>query len=160
MADDPQTLTEPEWLRVYYASMERSTPIRVLVAKPGLDGHDRGAKVVATAFGDIGFEVEIGALFRDPKEVVDDALAAKVDAIGISSQAAGHLTLVPQLMENLKARGRDDVLVLVGGVIPAQDYEALRAAGVAAIFGPGTNIPDAARSVLGLIRARRRRNTP
>ena len=95
-----------------------------------------------------------------PGEVVEDALAAKVDAIGISSLAAGHLTLVPQLMEQLKARGRGDVLVLVGGVIPAQDYEALRAAGVAAIFGPGTNIPDAARSVLGLIRARRRRNTP
>ncbi|MBS0279566.1 MAG: cobalamin-dependent protein, partial [Proteobacteria bacterium] len=97
---------------------------------------------------------------RDPGEVVEDALAARVDAIGISSLAAGHLTLVPQLMEQLKARGRGDVLVLVGGVIPAQDYEALRAAGVAAIFGPGTNIPDAARSVLGLIRARRRRNTP
>jgi len=143
-------------------SFEKETGRRpkLLVAKLGQDGHDRGAKVVATAFGDIGFEVEIGALFRDPKEVVDDALTAKVDAIGISSQAAGHLTLVPQLMENLKARGRDDVLVLVGGVIPAQDYEALRAAGVAAIFGPGTNIPDAARSVLGLIRARRRRNTP
>ena len=133
---------------------------RLLVAKLGQDGHDRGAKVVATAFGDLGFDVEIGALFRDPKEVVDDALAAKADAIGISSLAAGHLTLVPQVMEALKARGRDDILVLVGGVIPAQDYEALRAAGVAAIFGPGTNIPDAARSVLGLIRARRRRNTP
>jgi methylmalonyl-CoA mutase len=133
---------------------------KLLVAKLGQDGHDRGAKVVATAFGDIGFEVEIGALFRDPGEVVEDALAAKVDAIGISSLAAGHLTLVPQLMEQLKAKGRDDILVLVGGVIPAQDYESLRAAGVAAIFGPGTNIPDAARSVLGLIRARRRRNTP
>jgi methylmalonyl-CoA mutase len=133
---------------------------RLLVAKLGQDGHDRGAKVVATAFGDLGFDVEIGALFRDPKEVVDDALAAQADAIGISSLAAGHLTLVPQVMEALKARGRDDILVLVGGVIPAQDYEALRAAGVAAIFGPGTNIPDAARSVLGLIRARRRRNTP
>ena len=133
---------------------------RLLVAKLGQDGHDRGAKVVATAFGDLGFDVEIGALFRDPEEVVGDALAAKVDAIGISSQAAGHLTLVPQVMDALKARGRDDILVLVGGVIPAQDYEALRAAGVAAIFGPGTNIPDAARSVLGLIRARRRRNLP
>jgi methylmalonyl-CoA mutase len=133
---------------------------RLLVAKLGQDGHDRGAKVVATAFGDMGFDVEIGALFRDPKEVVEDALAAKADAIGISSQAAGHLTLVPQLIDALKAQGREDILVLVGGVIPAQDYEALRAAGVAAIFGPGTNIPDAARSVLGLIRARRRRNTP
>jgi methylmalonyl-CoA mutase len=133
---------------------------KLLVAKLGQDGHDRGAKVVATAFSDLGFDVEIGALFRDPKETVDDALAADVDAIGVSTQAGSHLTLVPQMIEVLKARGRDDILVLVGGVIPAQDYEALRAAGVAAIFGPGTNIPDAARSVLGLIRARRRRNTP
>ena len=133
---------------------------RLLVAKLGQDGHDRGAKVVATAFGDLGFDVEIGALFRDPHEVVEDALKAKADAIGVSSLAAGHLTLVPQLIEALKAKGRDDILVLVGGVIPVQDYEALRAAGVAAIFGPGTNIPDAARSVLGLIRARARRNEP
>ncbi|HEY2835541.1 MAG TPA: methylmalonyl-CoA mutase [Rhizomicrobium sp.] len=142
-----------------FAKEEGRKP-RLLVAKLGQDGHDRGAKVVATAFGDLGFEVEIGALFRDPEEVVEDALKARADAIGISSQAGGHLTLVPQLTELLKAKGRDDILVLVGGVIPAQDYEALRAAGVAAIFGPGTNIPDAARSVLGLIRARRRRNLP
>ncbi|HEX4118183.1 MAG TPA: methylmalonyl-CoA mutase [Rhizomicrobium sp.] len=133
---------------------------RLLVAKLGQDGHDRGAKVVATAFGDLGFEVEIGALFRNPGEVVEDALDAKADAIGISSLAGGHLQLVPQLMEALKAKGRGDILVLVGGVIPPQDYDALRAAGVAAIFGPGTNLPDAARSVLGLIRARRRRNEP
>jgi methylmalonyl-CoA mutase len=133
---------------------------RLLVAKLGQDGHDRGAKVVATAFGDLGFEVEIGALFRTPDEVVQDALDAKADAIGISSLAGGHLHLVPQMMERLKARGRDDILVLVGGVIPPQDYEKLRAAGVAAIFGPGTHIPDAARSVLSLIRARRRRNEP
>jgi methylmalonyl-CoA mutase len=142
-----------------FAKEEGRRP-RLLVAKLGQDGHDRGAKVVATAFGDLGFDVEIGALFRDPEEVVEDALKAKVDAIGISSQAGGHLTLVPQLIDALKTHGRDDILVLVGGVIPAQDYEALRAAGVAAIFGPGTHIPDAARSVLGLIRARRRRNAP
>jgi methylmalonyl-CoA mutase len=142
-----------------FAKEEGRRP-RLLVAKLGQDGHDRGAKVVATAFGDMGFDVEIGALFRNPKEVVDDALVTDADAIGISSQAAGHLTLVPQLIDALKAKGRDDILVLVGGVIPAQDYDALRAAGVAAIFGPGTNIPEAARSVLGLIRARRRRNVP
>ena len=142
-----------------FAKEEGRRP-RLLVAKLGQDGHDRGAKVVATAFGDMGFDVEVGALFRNPKEVVDDALMADADAIGISSQAAGHLSLVPQLIEALKAKGRDDILVLVGGVIPTQDYEALRTAGVAAIFGPGTNIPDAARSVLGLIRARRRRNVP
>jgi methylmalonyl-CoA mutase len=133
---------------------------RLLVAKLGQDGHDRGAKVVATAFGDLGFEVEIGSLFRTPDEVVQDALDAKADAIGISSLAGGHLHLVPQVMDSLRAKGRDDILVLVGGVIPPQDYDALRAVGVAAIFGPGTHIPDAARSVLGLIRARRRRNEP
>jgi methylmalonyl-CoA mutase len=133
---------------------------RLLVAKLGQDGHDRGAKVIATAFGDLGFEVEVGSLFRTPDEVVQDALEAKVDAIGISSLAGGHLQLVPQVMDSLKAKGRDDILVLVGGVIPPQDYDALRAVGVAAIFGPGTHIPDAARSVLSLIRARRRRNEP
>ncbi|HXR95602.1 MAG TPA: methylmalonyl-CoA mutase [Rhizomicrobium sp.] len=141
-------------------SKEEGRRPRLLVAKIGQDGHDRGAKVVATAFGDLGFDVEIGALFRNPDEVAEDAVEAKADAIGISSLAGGHLHLVPQLMERLKAKGRDDILVLVGGVIPPQDYEALRAAGVAAIFGPGTHIPDAARSVLSLIRARRRRNAP
>ena len=134
---------------------------RLLVAKLGQDGHDRGAKVVATAFGDLGFDVEIGALFRDPaRKSWRTRCRPKSDAIGISSLAGGHLTLVPQLIEALKARGRGDILVLVGGVIPAQDYEALRAAGVAAIFGPGTHIPEAARSVLSLIRARHRRNAP
>jgi methylmalonyl-CoA mutase len=142
-----------------FAKEEGRRP-RLLVAKLGQDGHDRGAKVIATAFGDLGFEVEIGALFRTPEEVVQDALDAKADAIGISSLAGSHLSLVPQLTEYLKAKGRDDILVLVGGVIPPQDDEALRAAGVAAIFGPGTHIPDAARSVLGLIRAQRRRNEP
>ncbi len=133
---------------------------RILVAKIGQDGHDRGAQVIASAFGDLGFEVEIGALFQTPDEVAEDAVKAKVDAVGLSSLAGGHLTLVPQLIAALKQHGRGDMLVLVGGVIPQQDYDALRAAGVAAIFGPGTNIPDAARSVLGLIRARLRKNTP
>jgi methylmalonyl-CoA mutase len=133
---------------------------RLLVAKIGQDGHDRGAKVIASAFGDLGFDVQIGALFQTPEEVADDAVKAKADAVGLSSLAGGHLTLVPQLIAALKQRGHGDMLVLVGGVIPQQDYEALRAAGVAAIFGPGTNIPDAARSVLGLIRARLRKNTP
>jgi methylmalonyl-CoA mutase len=133
---------------------------RLLVAKIGQDGHDRGAKVIASAFGDLGFDVQIGALFQTPEEVADDAVKAKVDAVGLSSLAGGHLTLVPQLIAALKQQGRGDMLVLVGGVIPQQDYEALRAAGVAAIFGPGTNIPDAARSVLGLIRARLRKNEP
>ena len=139
---------------------ERGQAPRLLVAKIGQDGHDRGAKVIASAFSDLGFSVEIGALFQTPDEVADDAMKADVDAVGLSSLAGGHLTLVPQLIAALKSRGRADIIVFVGGVIPQQDYEALREAGVAAIFGPGTNIPDAARSVLGLIRARLRRNTP
>jgi len=133
---------------------------RLLVAKIGQDGHDRGAKLIASAFADLGFEIEIGALFQTPEEVAEDVVKTNVDAVGLSTLAGGHLTLVPQLIEALKARGSGNVLVLVGGVIPQGDYEALRAAGVAAIFGPGTNIADAARSVLGLIRARLRRNEP
>ncbi|MEJ1969860.1 MAG: methylmalonyl-CoA mutase [Rhizomicrobium sp.] len=127
---------------------------RMLVAKMGQDGHDRGAKVIATAFADLGFDVDIGALFQTPEEVAKDAIDADVHVVGISSQAAGHLTLVPLLIDALKKQKADDILVVVGGVIPAQDYDALRQAGVAAIFGPGTNIPDAARNVLKLIRAR------
>jgi len=133
---------------------------RLLVAKTGQDGHDRGAKVIATAFSDMGFDVTVGALFQTPEEVAAAAIRAGVDALGLSSLAGGHLTLMPQVIEALKARGHGDILVLAGGVIPPQDYEALRAAGVAAIFGPGTNIPEAARAVLALIRARLRRNAP
>jgi len=128
---------------------------RILVAKMGQDGHDRGAKVIATAFADLGFDVDIGPLFQTPDEVAKDAVEADVHVIGISSQAAGHKTLVPLLIEALKKQKADDILVVVGGVIPAQDYGFLEDAGVAAIFGPGTNIPDAARKVLGLIRTRR-----
>jgi len=136
-----------------FAKEEGRRP-RMLVAKMGQDGHDRGAKVIATAFADLGFDVDIGALFQTPDEVAKDAIEADVHVVGISSQAAGHLTLVPQLLGALKKQKADDILVVVGGVIPAQDYDALKRAGVAAIFGPGTNIPDAARSVLKLIRAR------
>ena len=127
---------------------------RMLVAKMGQDGHDRGAKIIATAFADLGFDVDIGALFQTPDEVAQDAVDADVHVIGISSQAAGHMTLVPQLIGALKAHKADDILVVAGGVIPAQDYAALEKAGVAAIFGPGTNIPEAARKVLKLIRTR------
>jgi methylmalonyl-CoA mutase len=134
-----------------FAKEEGRRP-RMLVAKMGQDGHDRGAKVIATAFADLGFDVDIGALFQTPEEVAKDAIDADVHVIGISSQAAGHLTLVPMLIDALKKQKADDILVVVGGVIPAQDYDALRKAGVAAIFGPGTNIPDAARNVIGLIR--------
>ena len=128
---------------------------RILVAKMGQDGHDRGAKVIATAFADLGFDVDIGPLFQTPDEVAKDAIEADVHVIGVSSQAAGHKTLVPQLIAALKKQGVDDILVVCGGVIPAQDYPFLEKAGVAAIFGPGTNIVEAARKVLNLIRARR-----
>jgi methylmalonyl-CoA mutase len=136
-----------------FAKEEGRRP-RILVAKMGQDGHDRGAKVIATAFADLGFDVDIGPLFQTPEEVAKDAIDADVHVIGVSSQAAGHKSLVPELIEALKKEKADDILVIVGGVIPAQDYAFLEKAGVAAIFGPGTNIPDAARKVLALIRAR------
>jgi len=136
-----------------FAKEEGRRP-RMLVAKMGQDGHDRGAKVIATAFADLGFDVDIGALFQTPEEVADDAIDADVHVIGVSSQAAGHKTLVPQLIEALRNRQAGEILVVVGGVIPTQDYPFLKKAGVAAIFGPGTNIPEAAREVLGLIRER------
>jgi len=121
---------------------------RLLVAKMGQDGHDRGAKVIATAFADLGFDVDIGALFQTPDEVARQAVENDVHVIGISSLAAGHKTLVPQLIAELKKVGRDDIMVVVGGVIPAQDYNFLKANGAAAIFGPGTVIPVAAQKVL------------
>src|SRR5204862_3701039 len=115
-------------------------------------GHDRGAKIIATAFADLGFDVDIGPLFQTPAEVAKDAIEADVHVIGVSSQAAGHTTLVPELIEALKRENAHDILVVVGGVIPPQDYAALERDGVAAIFGPGTNVPAAARKVLELIR--------
>ena len=136
-----------------FAKEEGRRP-RILVAKMGQDGHDRGAKVIATAFADLGFDVDIGPLFQTPEEVAKDAIDADVHVIGISSQAAGHKALVPELIAALKKEGAEDILVICGGVIPAQDYAFLERAGVAAIFGPGTNIPDAASKVLELIRKR------
>jgi methylmalonyl-CoA mutase len=137
-----------------FARAEGRRP-RILVAKMGQDGHDRGAKIIATAFADLGFDVDIGPLFQTPDEVAKDAIEADVHVIGISSQAAGHRTLVPQLTEALKREKADDILVVLGGVVPPQDYVMLERAGVAAVFGPGTNIPSAARRVLELIRTRR-----
>jgi methylmalonyl-CoA mutase len=134
-----------------FAKIEGRRP-RMLVVKMGQDGHDRGAKVIATGFADLGFDVDIGPLFQTPEEVAKDAIENDVHVIGVSSQAAGHKTLVPHLMAALKAQGAGDVLVICGGVIPAQDYAFLEAQGVAAIFGPGTSIPIAARKVLDLIR--------
>ena len=128
---------------------------RLLVVKLGQDGHDRGAKVIATAFADLGFDVDIGPLFQTPEEAARQAVENDVHVVGVSSQAAGHKTLVPALLAALKQEGAEDVLVVLGGVVPPQDYAALKAAGVAAIFGPGTNIPAAAGEVLKLIAKKR-----
>ena len=128
---------------------------RMLVVKMGQDGHDRGAKVIATAFADIGFDVDVGPLFQTPAEAAQDAVDNDVHVIGISSQAAGHKTLAPKLVKALKDAGAEDILVICGGVIPQQDYQFLYDAGVKAIFGPGTNIPNAAQDILKLIRAAR-----
>jgi methylmalonyl-CoA mutase len=137
-----------------FAEEEGRRP-RMLVVKMGQDGHDRGAKVIATAFADIGFDVDVGPLFQTPEEAAQDAIDNDVHVVGISSQAAGHKTLAPKLIEALRAQGGGDILVICGGVIPQQDYDFLKRAGVSAIFGPGTNIPEAAREILGLIRAAR-----
>ncbi|MEZ5887678.1 MAG: methylmalonyl-CoA mutase [Paracoccaceae bacterium] len=137
-----------------FAEEEGRRP-RMLVVKMGQDGHDRGAKVIATAFADIGFDVDVGPLFQTPDEAAQDAIDNDVHVVGVSSQAAGHKTLAPQLIETLKARGAGDIIVICGGVIPQQDYDYLKKAGVKAIFGPGTNIPAAAKDILSLIRAAR-----
>ena len=137
-----------------FAEEEGRRP-RMLVVKMGQDGHDRGAKVIATAFADIGFDVDVGPLFQTPEEAAQDAIDNDVHVIGISSQAAGHKTLAPELIKILAARDAGDILVICGGVIPQQDYDFLKNAGVKAIFGPGTNIPSAAQDILSLIRANR-----
>ncbi|MCH1493361.1 MAG: methylmalonyl-CoA mutase, partial [Luminiphilus sp.] len=127
---------------------------RMLVAKMGQDGHDRGAKVVATAFADVGFDVDLSPMFATPEEVARQALENDVHVVGASSLAAGHKTLVPELIAALKAQGAEDIIVIAGGVIPQQDYSFLEEQGVALIFGPGTPIPEAARAVLDAINAR------
>ena len=137
-----------------FAEEEGRRP-RMLVVKMGQDGHDRGAKVIATAFADIGFDVDVGPLFQTPEEAAQDAIDNDVHVIGISSQAAGHKTLAPRLIEVLKELDAGDILVICGGVIPQQDYDFLKSAGVKAIFGPGTNIPNAAQEILDLIREAR-----
>jgi methylmalonyl-CoA mutase len=129
---------------------------KVMVAKLGQDGHDRGAKVIASAFGDIGFDVLSGPLFQTPEEAADTAIESKVAVVGVSSLAAGHKTLVPQLVDALKAKGAEDIIVVAGGVIPRQDYQFLLDHGVSAVFGPGTNVLYAARSVLDLVEGRLR----
>jgi methylmalonyl-CoA mutase len=136
-----------------FAEEEGRRP-RLMVVKMGQDGHDRGAKVIATAFADLGFDVDIGPLFQTPQEAARAAIENDVHLIGVSSQAAGHKTLVPQLIEELAKQGGAEIMVVVGGVIPAQDYDFLKKAGVAAIYGPGTNIPAAAAEILAILRQR------
>ena len=138
-----------------FAEEEGRRP-RVMIAKLGQDGHDRGAKVVATAMADLGFDIDVGPLFQTPEEAARQAIENDVHAVGCSSLAAGHKTLVPQLINALKAQGGDDIIVFAGGVIPAQDYDTLFAAGAKAVFGPGTRIEDSARKVLEEIRKARK----
>ncbi len=134
-----------------FADEEGRRP-RIMIAKLGQDGHDRGAKVVATAFADLGFDIDMGPLFQTPEEAARQAIENDVHAIGVSSLAAGHKTLLPELVKSLQAQGADDIIVFAGGVIPAQDYDYLYNAGARAIFGPGTRIEDSARKVLEEIR--------
>ena len=133
-----------------FAKKEGRQP-RIMVAKMGQDGHDRGAKVVATGYADCGFDVDMGPLFQTPEEAARQAVENDVHVLGISSLAAGHKTLVPQVMAELKKLGREDILVIVGGVIPSQDYDFLYKEGVAAIFGPGSPVTNAAVSILELL---------
>jgi methylmalonyl-CoA mutase len=124
---------------------------RMLVCKMGQDGHDRGAKIIATAFADIGFDIDLSPMFSTPAEVARQAVENDVHVVGASSLAAGHKTLVPQLVDELHKQGADDIIVIVGGVIPHQDYDELYAAGAKCIFGPGTPVPDSAREVLRVL---------
>jgi len=144
--------TDPEFqkarqMAAAFAKQE-GRPLRILVAKMGQDGHDRGAKVIATAFADLGFDVDIGPLFQTPKEVARHAVENDVHVLGVSTLAGGHKTLIPEVVQELRALGREDIMVVVGGVIPPQDYEYLHEAGAAGVFGPGTVIPRAAQKIL------------
>ena len=152
--NDPEYRTVVERLQSFSETLQEKP--RVMIAKLGQDGHDRGAKVIASAFNDIGFEVLAGPLFQTPEEAADMAIASKVHVVGASSLAAGHKTLVPQLIQELKKKGAENIIVVCGGVIPRQDYDYLLEQGVAAIFGPGSNVLECARTVLDLLEGRRR----
>ena len=147
---------DPEFKTLKSRIAEMGTAPHVLVAKVGQDGHDRGAKVIATAFADLGFTVDLSDMFETPQEIAKKAINLGVDVIGVSSLAAGHKSLIPEIIEHLKIAGAHDIIVVAGGVIPEQDYDFLRAAGVAEIFGPGSNVIDAANSVLGQVQGMRR----
>jgi methylmalonyl-CoA mutase len=150
--DDP----EYKLLQARFKALAQSGAPRLLIAKLGQDGHDRGAKVIAAAFGDLGFKVIAGPLFQTPEETAFLAIAEDVQVVGVSSLAAGHKTLVPAMIDALRAAKRSDIIVVCGGVIPRGDYDGLKAAGVAEIFGPGTNVLDAMRAVLDLLEGKRR----
>lgn len=147
---EDQTFKNARALCDKFAKLEGRQP-RIMIAKMGQDGHDRGAKVVATGYADIGFDVDMGPLFQTPAEAAKQAVENDVHVLGVSSLAAGHKTLVPQVMEELKKLGRDDIMVIVGGVIPAQDYKFLYDQGVVGIFGPGTSVSDAAAKILEIL---------
>ena len=146
-ANDDELLRKAREMTDAFAEKEGRRP-RILIAKMGQDGHDRGAKVVATAYADMGFDVDIGPLFQTPEETARQAVENDVHVIGMSSLAGGHKTLLPQLIDELKKYGREDIIVIVGGVIPAQDYDFLYEHGAYAIFGPGTKIPEAAIKIM------------
>src|SRR5699024_5195611 len=133
-----------------FAEIEGRRP-RIMIAKIGQDGHDRGAKVVATGYADVGFDVDIGALFQTPAEVAKQAVENDVHILGVSSLAAGHKNLVPEVLEEFNRHGGEDMLVIVGGVMPAQDYQFLFDAGAVAVFGPGTSISNAAIQLLEIL---------
>lgn len=150
-----ETKNDPEFMRAVelvekFAKKEGRQP-RIMVAKMGQDGHDRGAKVVATGYADCGYDVDMGPLFQTPEEAARQAVENDVNIIGVSSLAAGHKTLVPQVIEELKKLGREDIMVIAGGVIPAQDYDFLYKAGVAAIFGPGTSVAYSASKMMEIL---------
>jgi methylmalonyl-CoA mutase len=150
---DDTELVEVQKRVKQFEALEGRRP-RILVAKVGQDGHDRGAKVIATGFADFGFDVDLGPLFQTPEEVAQQAVDADVHVVGISSLAAGHRTLVPKLAQCLKAMGRGDIKIVVGGVVPPQDYPFLQESGAAAIFGPGTRVPVAALQVMDCLEPR------
>lgn len=149
-AKDKSEFQEAQELAQKFAEMEGRQP-RIMVAKMGQDGHDRGAKVVATGYADLGFDVDVGPLFQTPEEAAKQAVENDVHVLGVSSLAAGHKTLVPAVIEELKKLGRDDIMVIVGGVIPAQDYQYLYDAGAVAIFGPGTSVAAAGKKILEIL---------
>ena len=147
---DDSSFKKARELADVFAEQEGRRP-RIMIAKMGQDGHDRGAKVVATGYADVGFDVDIGPLFQTPQEAAKQAVENDVHILGVSSLAAGHKTLVPQVIEELKKYGREDIMVIVGGVIPKQDYQYLFDAGAVAVFGPGTKISDAAIKILEIL---------